>query len=244
MYKKISILVFYVISAFAIVSIAPVEVDPKKNIIIDLGIGYKQFSGDVNKKEVSLDGMLQKHFDSYVFYIKSSYEYANLNGIANQNSNFGHIRYIKNIIDTNALEIFTQFQADEFKAISSRILFGGGDRIKFENKTGKLFLGMGMFWVQLKEQQINAVDLVRLNSYIAYNIKVDNIKINYIGYYQPNITNYNDFQIINILQFIFKIDNNISFGIKINHEQDSMPANNKSNYNLKQNYNLIYKKEF
>ena len=70
-----------------------------------------------------------------------------------------------------------------------------------------------MFWVQLKEQQINAVDLIRLNSYIAYNIKVDNIKINYIGYYQPNITNYNDFQIINILQFIFKIDNNISFGI-------------------------------
>ena len=241
MYNKLLLTIVFSIYSFAIVSIKPVEVDKQKDTVLALGLGYKQLSGNTQKQEINLDTMIQKHFDSLVLYFNTTYDYAHANDIRNQNKTFTHLRGIYKLNTYNAVELFSQLQSNEFRSIQSRLLFGAGDRLRIKTKNSKFFLGLGAMFVNLKEKDTDSVDLIRANSYVSYSGNFKNIKINYILYYQPDITKFSDFQFNNSLQFIFTIDKQLSFNIDINNTYDSQPAQDKKRYNFAQKYGLTYK---
>ncbi len=226
MYKLILSSLLLSSTAWAIVSIKPVEISGQEASSHEVGVSYSTKSGnsDTTSTSLSLKGVYQNINSANMIVI--DYDYAEANGVKNSDKTFAHIRHIRSTdIKYLNYEIFTQAQKDDFRSIESRVLIGAGARYKYTlSNDSNLFLGIGLFNTQLDENNIKS-DFESLNSYISYNQTFDSgAKLTYNGYYQPRVDEVSDYHISQKAQISLKITDKVELVVSMNHTYDSKPA--------------------
>jgi putative salt-induced outer membrane protein YdiY len=242
--KKILLSIIILVStAFAIVSIKPVEITSNDDTKLELGISYKSKSGNSDTTNVSTNIKSTFYNTNSANIMLLDYEYGESKGSKNVDKTLMHIRHIhlSNYKPLN-YEIFAQVQQDTFRLIKSRYLIGFGGRYKVSlNKNGNIFYGLGVLQTKLNENKIIS-HFQSLNSYITYHQKLQNEnKFSYNGYYQPKFENFDDYQISQKAQLTLKISKSLKFIININHVYDSNPAINIKKSDISTKTGLNYK---
>jgi hypothetical protein len=230
-------------SAFAIVSIKPIEITNIQEIKYEIGMSYSTKSGNSDVKSTALSLKSTQYDIGYANMLVLDHEYGESSGTKNTDKTFAHIRHIRATDDERLnYELFVQAQKDTFRSIQSRYLTGVGVRYKvnLENDSS-VFFGLGIFNTQLKEDNTTS-SFESINSYISYNQVFDSgAKLTYNGYFQPRIDSLDDYQISQKAQLSFKITNAVSLTFNLNHTYDASPASGVEKSDLSTKTGLNYK---
>ncbi|MFT7860628.1 MAG: DUF481 domain-containing protein [Sulfurimonas sp.] len=246
--RFIFVLLSFVTSMFAVVTIAPVEIgnDPGVSGSVELSIANAR--GNTDKDEYK--GGVKVQYDnnsSYVTWAQASANYAEVDGKKNTNKTYMHLRYIHTFYKQKDLiyELFGQSQTNEFTKVENRFLLGGGYRYHLlDELMGKVYLGAGAFYehinytTQIDEQENN----LRANLYLSYTNQFgDDAKLSYIGYYQPKFSSFSDYIITNTVELEVHVYKKLFISLQVNYDYDSKPAREVKKDDFTQTTSLVYK---
>lgn len=220
-------------SLFALVSIAPVDIGSTPGFSGNVSGSLSSKSGNTDKNEYSLGMRLQYDQGSdYLAWGTFTYDYGESKGTKNEDKTYGHLRYI-HALDGHpdwTWELFLQSEQDKFKDINSRSLAGAGMRWRFLNSDewGKGYAGIGGFFekIDYSHTQLNPnEENSRFNGYVAYTKSFATAsKLNYIGYYQPKVSETTDYVSSQTLELILPINGPLNLSLTAKYLYDSRPA--------------------
>jgi len=144
------------------------------------------------------------------------------------NNAYGHLRYNYEISDLLTWEAFSQTQFDEVQEMQIRVLNGTGPRFKLiENE--KLHLFLGALYMYEYEETTDLSELTynrthRLSSYASLGLQVtETFTVNHVTYFQPDLTNWQDYRISTETTLAFNITNKLSFTTYFQLVYDTRP---------------------
>jgi putative salt-induced outer membrane protein len=83
---------------------------------------------------------------------------------------------------------------------------------------------------------------VKINTYISFLKKVNDVfSVTYLGYYQPNVEDFLDYRIFQIVQFTTEITENIGLSFDILHKYNATPYHAIEETDIRSTINLKYK---
>ena len=139
-----------------------------------------------------------------------------------------HLRYNKKVNEWLRWEFFGQFQNNDITQIDSRILAGTGPRFKLMKlPTFRLYAAILFMYEREKEATIPIVrhSDVRNSSYISFTwLPKDYLEMISTTYFQPRLSQFNDFRILNQISFKVKATPHFSLSVKWNYLHDKAPA--------------------
>ncbi len=163
------------------------------------------------------------------------------------NNGFQHLRYNYTVKDSSflTLEAFGQYQYNEQKLLTKRVLAGGGPRIAVSRKKNFsfYFAPLAMFEHELLSDSLNTeTKYVRLDSYtnLYFNIS-DFVRFNHILYYQPRFADFADYRISTEAGLNFNISKNLAYKVSFAFDYDNQPPENVQNVFWYFNNKLILK---
>jgi len=230
--------------AFAIVTIKPLDIGEKS-------LGYSgelSFSWNSNRGNSETDATdaglyLQYDMNSSLVFLKSSYKYGESLGVKNVDKSFIHFRRIHKLFEHLDDEQFIQQQSDTFQSLTSRTLGGMGLRVHMGDpkKSGRLYLGLGAFYLTEKEIGIISKDYGRGNFYISYKFAPQkNYNFALVSYYQPRVDQSRDYLQLSTaeLNLIFSKQFSVKFSVEYN--VNSLPEAGVKAYDYTQKTALKY----
>ena len=142
------------------------------------------------------------------------------------NKGFVHLRTTKTLFQNYQMEIFSQYEFNEFLLLNDRYLFGSGIRIGFQKSELKTtFLSIGLMYE--KESYIdmlNEKSLLRSTNYIKNNITLSsNIDLSNTAYFQIASTDINDYRILYEAALNCHLNDLLAFTIEVNYRYDNDP---------------------
>jgi len=246
--KLLAIIFFYVLSAKALITIAPVDIGAKPGLSGGVKGSFTTKRGNTVSDEYSAGVRIQyDNNSSYVVWSDLSLSYAKASGVTNTNKTFAHIRYIHVLPFLKKSlnwESFVQSQTDKFTKIQKRLLAGLGLRYHSDLKAyGNIYFGVGTFAEHIKytTNVDPSEDNVRLNIYIAYkNQLTENVRLSYVGYYQPRVDIFSDAIFSNSAELRVKIYKQLSINFELTYNQDTKPAVGVEKYDFFQKTSFVY----
>ena len=169
-----------------------------------LDVGYEKASSEVLDlaSEYRLDYINQNNLHSFmIISLENGYEKEeNTPKNIITNKGFVHLRTTKNLTPKYQVEIFTQYEFNEFLLLNDRYLLGSGLRIGFNNnKLSTTYLGIG-FMVEKETYNLdieNEKSLLRSTNYIKNNFALSsNIDLSNTAYFQIASSDFNDFRFL------------------------------------------------
>jgi hypothetical protein len=149
------------------------------------------------------------------------------------NTRFGsdglfHLRYNKKINDWLRWEFFGQFQNNVITQIDSRFLAGTGPRFKLSQKNiFHLYAGC-LFMYEREMERTNPKithNDIRNSSYLSFTwLPKDYLEMISTTYFQPLVSKFSDYRILNQLSFKIKATPHFSLSLKWNYLHDRFPA--------------------
>ena len=205
----------------------------------NLELGYEKANSEILELAVKyrLDYIKQDNFHSFmIINFDNGYEQENdapKNIITNKG--FIHVRGTKNILKNYQMEVFMQYEFNEFIGLNDRYLIGNGLRISFQtSELTRTYLGMGfMYEEETYNTEIeNEKSLLRSTNYIKNNfILSSNIELNNTAYFQIASDDFNDYRILYDGELEFNVNDSFSFTTSLNYRYDNDPhANMGSSY--------------
>lgn len=164
------------------------------------------------------------------FLMLMSYEYGSSLGVKNSNKGSFHIREARSFEHFPTLELFAQYQFDEFKRLRSRRLLGTGLREAIvEQESFSLFGGFGAFyeWEELKD--LLDENQLRSNLYLSLLYKSDQegrFGASLILYFQPSFRATEDNRLIIDSGLSFRITKSLSYVMNVGLSRDTRPPPN------------------
>ncbi len=141
---------------------------------------------------------------------------------------FGHVRYNRKLNKWLRWEAFTQAQNNYITQIDRRYLVGTGPRFKIaDTKVFHLYIASLLMYEYEKERTTPPVthNDLRNSSYISFTIKpTDNIEIISTTFFQPLLSNFSDYRILNESMFRAGMGKHFSFTVGYNYLNDRFPA--------------------
>jgi hypothetical protein len=196
----------------------------------NLDLGFEKANSEVLElaTKYRLDYIMQDNFHSFmILSFNSGYEKEdNVKNIIT-NKGFIHLRTTKNILNNYQMEVFTQYEFNEFLLLIDRYLLGAGLRIGFNNnKLSTTYLGIGLMieneTYDLDEE--NEKSLLRSTNYIKNNIALSaNIELNNTAYFQIASDDFNDYRILYDGGLDFHVNESFAFTIELNYRYDNDP---------------------
>ncbi|WP_457749382.1 DUF481 domain-containing protein [Sulfurimonas sp.] len=244
--KFLIILLLSIVSAQAVIYIAPVDIGDKPGFSGSLKGSFQTKRGNTNSDEYSAGSRFQyDNNKSYVLWTDIAFSYAKASGTANTNKTYVHVRYIHSFYKKHLnWEAFVQSQTDKFTKIQKRFLGGIGLRYHSNiQKYGNIYFGFGFLGehIDYTTKVDPTEDNVRLNLYIAYKKDFSkNVHISYLGYYQPNTAVFSDYILSNSAQLRVKIYKQLSINFELIYNKDTKPAVGVQNYDFSQKTSFIY----
>jgi len=223
------------IPAHAIVNIENIRVEePKDGISSQINIGINGDRGNTDKISAAAAAKLnwrQQRRSSFLVY---SQEYGKSNDIKDTDKSFLHLRYIKDNLGITATEIFTQYQDDEFKRLSGRVLVGAGLRFvlsqaqKGKRQSANIF-GLGAF--RSNEDYNDSVisgdrseNAWRANFYWVYKTRLNaQLKLANTIYLQPDVSEFDDVRLFDQFALQIKMTEKLSLQLNLDISHDSKP---------------------
>ena len=143
------------------------------------------------------------------------------------NKGFMHLRTTKSMLKNYQMEVFMQYEFNEFIRLNDRYLIGMGLRISFQrSKLTNTYLGMGfMYEEETYNTEIeNEKSLLRSTNYIKNNfILSSNIELNNTAYFQIASDDFNDYRILYDGELEFNVNDSFSFTTSLNYRYDNDP---------------------
>ena len=233
--------------SYSFINVEPPVIGEKEGLNGETSIGIKYSSGNSESTSIGLAGKGEYNEKKWLMYLIADYAYGESNDVKDTNAGMVHFRYVHNI--TNTLydyELFLQTEFNEFQSIQQRNIAGANIRKKFELPFDKFYAGIGLFYSYMEPDMVSTLDPIykrtRINSYISFLKKINkNFTITYLGYYQPNVEDFTDYRISQILQFNTSITDDITLGFDINHAYNSTPYSDIEKNDIRSTVNLRYK---
>jgi hypothetical protein len=145
------------------------------------------------------------------------------------NNGFQHLRYNYTVKDSSflTLEIFGQYQYNEQKLLTKRILLGGGPRFRL-TQNPKINWYFAPLIMNEKEQLSDSVhtetNLFRLDSYTNLQLTINkSLSFNFICYYQPDFYNFNDYRISGEATFRLNFNKYLAYSVSYALDYDNQP---------------------
>jgi hypothetical protein len=178
------------------------------------------------------------------FLLLSGFNYTLFNKKKIVNDAFGHLRFNQKITEIITAEAFIQGQYNEIIKIESRYLAGAGFRFKLiEKEKVKLFVGS----LYMRERETELTDRVnlhhRISNYASIGFPItEQITIDFISYYQPDIQNPADFRISGEAIMEMRLNKKLSFRFAHSLFRDSNPPEGirKTFYNFRNGLKLDF----
>lgn len=178
-----------------------------------------------------------QRYNSFII-AKLDYKEANSNIIVKKG--FTHLRNVFYYSGNLSFELFLQKEFNEFISLVDRNIAGGGVRIKIaENYTDStsiaLSFGCGIMYEgeDYTEGYKEDSQLARSTNYLSVNWKINDIfSISSVSYAQIDITQLNNYRILNESDFSFNIFENVKLFIGIDYRYDSRPPDEVENYDF------------
>jgi len=197
----------------------------------NLELGYEKASSEVFNfvSEYRLDYIKPNNLHSFmVISLENGYEKKEdtpQNIITNKG--FIHLRTTKILTPKYQVEIFTQYEFNEFLLLNDRYLLGSGLRISFQkSESSNTFLGIGLM-VEKETYNIdgeNDKSLYRSTNYIKNNFSLNsNIELSNTAYFQIASTDFNDYRILYDGGLEFHANDFFAFTISLNYRYDNEP---------------------
>lgn len=234
--------------AFAIVSIAPVEIGKTPGTSGQVNGSFSTQRGNTDADAYSGGAKIQYDDNaSYVTWGEFSFDYAESAGIKSAYDTYLHLRYIHTYDDVKNInwEAFMQSETNQFTNIKERFISGGDYRFNItDDEIGKIYLGLGAFYEHI--DYLTSIDPnennLRGNFYLAYkNDFGKDSSISYTGYYQPKLNTYHDYLLSNALELQIYVYAKIYLSLKVSYAVDSNPAIGIKKDDFSQVTSLVYK---
>ena len=239
--KKLLIMGLSIIPVMAITTIEPVDIGSKPNGNSNLiDISYSSSSGNTDKNKLNLKSFNDYSTDESYLFITGEYTYGESNGKSNVDKYTIHGRILQKLYKEHIWEFFGQIESNKFQDLSLRKLLGLGMRFKLSKS---FYFGSGAMIINEKLENLDLKQFSRGNFYIAYTDKFNlnvPLKVVYTGYYQPDLTDVNDYRILQNVTFSIPLTDTISLNFKSEYAYDSMPPIGIKNRDVSQSTSLSY----
>ncbi len=191
-------------------------------------------------------------------FFAGNIEYGEKDDSSYLSKGFGHLRTVKSLDDTFALEAFAQKQFDKFLYLNDRHLLGTGVRIsqhleKGEGKNSRKIsfnIGIGLMYEYEKydredeeshTDQFRYTYLIRSTNYISMNAALnDRLKLNLVGYYQVDIEDFDDYRVLAEANIEIAIVEKLSFHINTLFRYDNEPFSDLKRDDFQLTNSLVY----
>lgn len=198
----------------------------------DLDLTISGSSGNSSQSKTALNGQFTWIKENSINLAVLGHQFGESNNIRSVNKSFIHYRYIHQLNSTWDLEIFTQFEQNEFTRLSYRGLLGTGFRFSaFRTQNHRSFIGTGAFYSKEKVEFVTGLtdhgveNFTRLNLYFLSKYKINpSLSFSNVVYYQPHLSNFSDYRALLESKFDFKINENLSFRLSLDISHDSEPS--------------------
>ena len=199
-----------------------------------LDLGYEKANSEVLElsTEYRLDYIRKDNFHSFVIInLENGYEKENdLPKNIITNKGFAHLRITKDIFIDYQMEVFTQYEFNEFLLLNDRYLLGTGLRIGFQKSDfADTYLGIGLM-VEKETYDLDTdydKNLLRSTNYIKNNIVLSStIDLSNTCYFQIASDDLNDYRILYDGGLEFYVNKSFAFTIELNYRYDNDPQGN------------------
>jgi len=239
-------LIIFTQSLYALVSIMPLEVGSKAGFHGSSELSLETKRGNTDKENYK--GALRLIYDnnaSFVTWAEVSAEYGESNNIEDTNKAYIHARHIQAITPQMLrAEFFLQTQEDKFRLINYRRLAGAGIRAKLPqlslNSQG--YFGVGAFYETINYLSLDPQEKnIRLNSYIAYGLELENgATLSYTFYFQPLYNNFSDAVSTHSLALKLNVYKELFLQFKLSYDADTKAPKDVGQYDFTQNTSFIF----
>ena len=162
-----------------------------------------------------------------LYLLLGSYGILNGGGAKLVDNSFLHFRYNRKLNDHLRWEAFTQIQKNVINNIEYRFLVGTGPRFKVvDRKKFKLFFA-GLIMLEQEKEKVQPANISlnwRNSNYVSFSI-YPNSQLDLVSttFYQPLISLFNDFRILNQSRLRVKATKKLSLSINYNYLFDHFP---------------------
>jgi len=248
MFKKIFYLsVVFTTLSYSFINVEPPVIGEKEGFDGEVSLGAKYSSGNSDSVSVGMSAKGQYSANEWLVYLISAYTYGESNGNEDTNDGLVHLRYVHTIADTAYdYELFLQTEFNVFQDIKARNLAGANIRRRLDLSFDKFYVGLGLFYSYMEPDTITPIDPIykrtKMNSYISFLKKInENFSITYLGYYQPDVEDFSDFRVSQILQLNTSLTNDLMLSFDINHKYNATPYHEIKKSDVRSTINLKYK---
>ena len=231
----------------AFITLDPPVIGEEKGVEGEVGISGAYSAGNTDSSAVGFSGKAEYYRKDWMLYMLGAYHYGEANHDKNTNDGLLHFRYIHDIHDTPYdYELFVQSEFNEFQDVKMRNLVGANIRRDFSGYFDKCFIGLGLFYSYMEPDTVSVLDPVyeriKLNTYLSLSKEVNtHFSVTYLGFYQPDIEDFSDYRITQILQFDTLITDNVTLGLDISHRYNATPYHQIEKNDFRSTINLKYK---
>lgn len=235
MYKIICcfLLLVQVLPALAISNIESERISlPQEGLSGGIKLGLDGKTG--NQKQQSYEGSLKGVYrdSNEIFMALLAKEYGSTRDVKDTDTRFVHGRWTHMFTDKWAMEVFTQWEENEFDNLTSRVLAGSGGRHTLAQRENvyQFAIGLGAFreYEKLNLQTYKEENrLWRVNSYYSYQHQInEQVMLSSVTYYQPATESSSDYRVLSDIGFLVKLSNSLKFSVNYRLTYDSLPAKN------------------
>jgi len=236
-----------VTSSWAFITLDPPIIGESQGWNGEIGISGAYTSGNSDTSSIGFSGKAEYHQKSWMIYSIAAYHYGEANDDKNTNDGLIHLRYIHEISNTPYdYELYIQSEFNEFQDVKVRNLTGVNIRRDFSGFFDKCYVGIGLFYSYMEPDSVSQIDPIyertKMNSYISLVKKINShFSITYLGFYQPNLEDFSDYRVSQVLQFDTAITENMTLGVDISHRYNATPYHQIEKTDIRSMINLKYK---
>lgn len=210
-------------NSFAFINIESLRQSDKQGLLGSFGLKVNGAAGNTNKFSTStaLNNLYRSNNNEYLSLV--SYSYGENSNEKNIHKGQIHLRYTTSLPKDLFLEVFTQIEFDDFKALKYRKLIGLGLRYKFLNTdTHKLACGLGILYESEALDDDTKNILYRANLYASYKAILNkNSNLTFVNYFQPSVDDIENFRFKSHLNLKIKFYKSLALTNEVRYSFDS-----------------------
>lgn len=198
-------------------------------------IAYSGSSGNTDNTKVGTSVNFTWSENKWSNFLLTDYVYGKSFKVVNEDKAFVHERLQYQHSDGLAADIFMQMEENRFARLALRRLMGAGSRFTFGEWSDKkaLHVGLGAFVsdeiISGSASDAGRSKYVRGNFYFVIKQSLgDDIRLSSTTYIQPELTDFNDYRVLEKARISFKITDRLSLGLNLDLSHDNAPPQNVS----------------
>lgn len=190
---------------------------------------FEGASGTKDESDVAFENHTILRRGQSTFMFIGALQYAEINDETDEDNQFFHLRYVRDVKGRHGFDLLAQYSKDEFELIDRRTVFGGGYRYEWwEGDRGQAGL-LGIGAIHEQESYVDRVaeqELWRANLYAHVETPLhvaSDTALSFSTYLQPAFEDTGDVRAIAIMNLSTALTERLDLELTIDYSHDSEP---------------------